>query len=1195
MKKSLLALLCVFALLEAKAQNSSWVYDFGTAPATPYTSTNYSSAYLPAPLTGGGNAAVRASSTTEGPIELISSNLAGGTGAELKMTSGTTVSGAKFGLAPFTGTTVATFQCMINISSGTNGKFLLYFGNGSNFTSGSGISVPQTFAALRLSPTSTAVSLDWLSSATSPNYTTTGLSQTTINKNQAYKLKFFMNNGTSTTSYVTGSGTTPTTHNLPAGTFDIWIDDVKVLSNADPGTGLLPEGTSISGMNLLNVGAGSSAPVIYIDDISYSNFLIASPPPLPAIVTNTILNINYEDGTTSSGITGITATHASAADAAYMISPGATGNYGIAHKVTLGNPDYYSDQAYRSESDAVSVAQYRHLPGDERRYEFSVLLKDWEQWNSANPAYGDNIFQLKMSDGQVIPVRILTKRNSIVTRNYTEQNDLVADYRPYINQWIHFRIDVKWTLDNTGYLKIYTKLPDQSDYNLVLDRNNFVTFTGNVENGNVGYLKWGVYREAGTDANGNVITSDNVLTRIAYHDDIKIFELNNNSAPIQIWGNTFVGNVDFTSPVTIGNTTNPNIATDGNTTPNFYYGSSGGLNTAGIISGRVLLNGWTNKIATSDPATSFDPNQYFEFKLQPASGYEIDFSNLKFTARKGNTTDPGTYVMRSSVDGFTNDITAPQTFTGTAATLLTYDLSPLSNIKTPITFRLYWYGSNRISGTPLIGIDDFSFNGQVKPTFYLPVKSDIIKNTNAGVSTYAAQTNEFDITALNSCGSITYNYSLTGATTATDNGSLANKIFNKGVTIVTWTATDGCNSTTSTFTVTVKDEEKPVITTPIDVTVNNDPGQCGKTLTLTNPIVTDNCGMVNITNDAPALFPVGSTIVNWKAEDQSGNSSTATQTVKVTDSEAPTVTSTAQVSLCYDANGNYSIPLATATDNCTIKTIAYEITGTTTRNGNGLDASGTFNVGVSTITWIITDNAGNTKTSTTTVTINNAITASIADVYAVNPGGKANTIYLGYGPSSLTLTSLPVNGIAPYTYSWSNGATTQSATVNPSTTGAHNYTVTITDALGCYITIEKQITVIDVRCATDKITICHTSNKSLCIATNDVANHLAHGCYLGSCESTDNLNSTEFEKLANDFAIIVAPNPTKTVFQLNITGGDTTQTIHITVFDILGRKISTTKSDYGQTITLGSNLLPGIYLAEVTLGYNKRTVKLIKQ
>jgi hypothetical protein len=239
---------------------------------------------------------------------------------------------------------------------------------------------------------------------------------------------------------------------------------------------------------------------------------------------DTILNVNYESGEVTSGINGITASHASAPDAAYITS-GSTGKYAIAHKVTLGDNNYFSDGAYRSEADAVSLAKYRYVPGDEHRYEVSILLKDWQLWNSANPAYGDNIFQLKMSDNQLLPLRILTKRNSIVARNYEDQDNLITDYRPYINQWIKFRIEVKWAIDNTGYMKIYVKLPNQSDYKLVFERNNFVTFTGNPNVGNVGYLKWGVYREAGKDNNGNVITSDNVLTRIAYHDDIRIIRL----------------------------------------------------------------------------------------------------------------------------------------------------------------------------------------------------------------------------------------------------------------------------------------------------------------------------------------------------------------------------------------------------------------------------------------------------------------------------------------------------------------------------------------------------------------------------------------------------------------------------------------------------------------------------------------------
>jgi hypothetical protein len=59
----------------------------------------------------------------------------------------------------------------------------------------------------------------------------------------------------------------------------------------------------------------------------------------------------------------------------------------------------------------------------------------------------------------------------------------------------------------------------------------------------------------------------------------------------------------------------------------------------------------------------------------------------------------------------------------------------------------------------------------------------------------------------------------------------------------------------------------------------------------------------------------------------------------------------------------------TATDNCGIATITYRITGATTRNGSGNNASGTFNLGLSTITWTVTDVNGNITTCATQVTI----------------------------------------------------------------------------------------------------------------------------------------------------------------------------------------------------------------------------------
>jgi hypothetical protein len=1279
MKKGLLVLLCVFALLEAKAQNSSWVYDFGTASAAPYTSTTYSSVYLPAPVTGGGNSGVRASSATEGSVELTTAGIAGGTGSELKMTSGTTATGAKFGLAPFAGTTVATFQCKINISSGTNGRFLLYFGNGSNFTGGSGISVPQTFAALRLSPTSTAVGLDWLSSSTSPNYTTTGLSQTTISKNQAYTLKFFMNNSNSVASYITGSGATLTTYNLAAGTFDIWIDNVKVLTNADPGTGLLPQGTVINGINLVNLVAGSSAPVMYIDDISYTNFLIATPPVIvpPPVVTNTILNVDYETGTLNSGITGLGVTNATAADAAYMVSPGATGNYAIAHKMVYGDSTYVSDGSYRSESDAVDIKSARYFPGDERRYEFSVLLKDWTPWVT-DPTKETNIFQLKVSgnstSGSGVPLQLRTTRNAMRLRyeGSSSIKDIILDLQPLVNQWLQFRIDVLWKDDATGYMRTYMKLPGESNYTLVDEKTNYRTFAGDVSVGNIGYIKWGGY-----------ILPEG-FTRIIYHDDIRIFELNNTSNPVALWDNPITDNnpAYLPSPYSPANDVLATNVVSNSTSPSSDFSRST-LTPAGnaTLSGRYLLGGWATG-STGIPSP-FDDTEYYEFKIAPQPGYKLNLKNMTFYWRTGGATNPNTYVLRSSLDNFTSNISAPVTVSDDAANTSNFGNSSiydLANISTTseITFRMYWYGA-ATAGT-LVGIDNFAFNGnvyEVESSLQMTAKNNVTKNTDNAVCTYTAQGNEFDTTATGNCGSIAYSYVLSGATTTSGTGSLANKVFNKGTTTVSWIAVDQCDSVTKTFNVTVKDEEKPLITIPTNISMNNDAGQCGVTATLSNPIVSDNCGIASIVSNAPAIFPVGVTTVTWTVKDVNdntntttqtvtvtdnelptitattaintindagqcgatvvletpntsdncgvasirndapvsfplgtttiiwtvkdvnGNTNTATQTVTVTDAEAPTVSSTASVALCHEASSNYNIPAATATDNCNIGNITYQITGATTRNGNGLDASGNFNVGTSTITWTVTDNAGNSSTTATAVTINSEVSANIADVYAVSPGGKANTIYLGYGPSSLTLTATPANGTAPYTYLWSNGATTASIMVNPSLAGVDSYTATITDALGCSVTVTKQITVTDILCADGKVKICHSSNpnhdKSLCISTSGVSDHLAHGCYLGSCSTLSSRGITAIAKEeANEFMVIVAPNPSKTEFQINVTG-DPVETVFVRVFDISGRRISLLKANAGQTITTGGELIAGIYLAEITQGKNTKTVKLIKQ
>jgi hypothetical protein len=106
--------------------------------------------------------------------------------------------------------------------------------------------------------------------------------------------------------------------------------------------------------------------------------------------------------------------------------------------------------------------------------------------------------------------------------------------------------------------------------------------------------------------------------------------------------------------------------------------------------------------------------------------------------------------------------------------------------------------------------------------------------------------------------------------------------FPLGDTVVTWSATDSAgNIGTDTQTVNVVDTTDPVVTAPVDVVVAATAALTA--ITIGTAMATDNAGPVqSLTDDAPALFPLGQTLVTWTATDASGNSGTAVQSVSVT-------------------------------------------------------------------------------------------------------------------------------------------------------------------------------------------------------------------------------------------------------------------------------------------------------------------------
>ncbi|WP_353550075.1 HYR domain-containing protein [Sediminibacterium sp. KACHI17] len=491
------------------------------------------------------------------------------------------------------------------------------------------------------------------------------------------------------------------------------------------------------------------------------------------------------------------------------------------------------------------------------------------------------------------------------------------------------------------------------------------------------------------------------------------------------------------------------------------------------------------------------------------------------------------------------------------------------------------------------------------PVITCPVP--IVVNAGEGCATNVT----YQATATDNSGSVNLSYSIASGSS-----------FSKGVTTVTVTATDAVgNQSTCSFTVTVNDNTAPVFTsTPSAVTVSNNTGLCGATVALTAPSASDNCGVASVTSNAPATFPIGTTVVTWTATDVNGNTSTISQSVTVNDTEAP-------VAKCQPVtvnlqNGTASITAADinngSTDNCGIASM------TISKSSFSCAEIGTHNVILT-----VTDVNGNQSTCTTQVTVTGSIpTATITAVPSSNvyTGGVPTTIYLGYGAQSVTLAVSASNG-APYTYQWTgNGTLSNTNTANPvfAPTAAGNYTFTVlvTNANGCVTTATIRICVKDIRVpgtAGKKVYVCHVppgnsgNPQTLEISVNAVSAHIgAHSLdKLGSCSDqgcavvTNAPQSTTPKAQAltetiqkageeTELKVVVMPNPSSDAFTLRLES-KMQAPVQMRITDASGRAVeSRANLAPNSTLRVGSNFLSGTYYAEFIQANQRKVVQLIK-
>jgi hypothetical protein len=419
-----------------------------------------------------------------------------------------------------------------------------------------------------------------------------------------------------------------------------------------------------------------------------------------------------------------------------------------------------------------------------------------------------------------------------------------------------------------------------------------------------------------------------------------------------------------------------------------------------------------------------------------------------------------------------------------------------------------------------------------------------------------------------------------------------NSVFN--VAII---ATDESNNTSTCIVpLTIKDTTAPVFKTITDIQNPADVNQCGALVNINPPAVTDNCAAIltGTRSDGQSLdasYPVGNTVITWKATDASGNESIQTQNIVITDEQSPIVNAPSQLSYCYSNNSFYKIPMIAVTDNCGIAGISYKIQGNTNRSGND-NASGIFNKGVSTIWWSVKDNHGNETTVSTTVKINDPLEITIPDVYPLGQKTEVNALYIGYGPSSTILKAETEGGEAPYNFAWSNNAVSQSINIPALAEGTYNFVVFAQDASGCKDSASKQIRIMNVQCNESGVLVCKkewNQTSTECVDSSEVESLLSRGSYLGSCK-----NFFTTVDPADSLAIETIPNPSNYFFKL-LLQTEKTQKISIRIYNNIGQLLDKKemRSDY-INMDFGYNYLPGVYFAEIISGEKRKIVKLIK-
>lgn len=140
--------------------------------------------------------------------------------------------------------------------------------------------------------------------------------------------------------------------------------------------------------------------------------------------------------------------------------------------------------------------------------------------------------------------------------------------------------------------------------------------------------------------------------------------------------------------------------------------------TAAVNENRFGGSNWFNSgntFAGNTLEEAVAGNDYIQFIVSPNSGFSFTPTSFVFSWDRSGT-GPRNVTLRSSVDAFATDLGTVSGLAEAITTGNTITISGLTNITTPITFRIYGYGATVTGGTGGFDIESNEVNVQLNGT-----------------------------------------------------------------------------------------------------------------------------------------------------------------------------------------------------------------------------------------------------------------------------------------------------------------------------------------------------------------------------------------------------------------------------------------------------------------------------------------------